>query len=48
MNTMLLSEKKFNYICLPETWRYVMLKLIVKTTKEKQIKYIKDICNSGY
>ena len=48
MNTILLSEKKkFNYICLPETWRHVLLKLIMKTTKEKQmIKYMKDIHNS--
>ena len=40
-------KKKFNYICLPETWRHVLLKLIMKTTKEKQmIKYMKDIHNS--
>lgn len=47
MSTLLLSEKKINYICLPETRRHVLLKSTMKTTKEKQmIKYMKDIHNS--
>ena len=40
MNTISLSEKiqLYFYICLPETWRHVLFKLIIKAKKKLIIK----------